>query len=1595
MPEAHSFRENSAAPSAPNAARHEPIHENPDRLSHELKRGHDKWRIVELKERIKNFKKLEKDGLLIETYKEKLRRGQIPPAYDFRGSAQHTIPDSDIARAWMNSEIAAAEEIINHLERAGATETAVEADPVSETNALPPPTATDIKPPNQKAVIFDASEMVRRMAWTQAEEKLNYAKNAWRTDRAPDTSAPATTKVGRFFKGLGGVAKNIGHTFKDAITHPKEFVQSIFVRSSEKQVLQKFYEETLAQMQTDKNLYAEIEAAYVSKSKGKAVGAEQIGKHQEAIDSMLEQFVKEVAEAEEQGEVVNDPDVNVEVGNLFYEYATGAFVDRAVFDAAVTARVVPILKAKGNRFHGAGAVVDPTKTGLMFGSNLFELAKTYKGYIEGKISELEREHGTENREIIKNHVKGLMALDIQLGLKERDIRETKPRDVKKWSTKIVDRLQSVPVLGKVLALPVTWAAPAAAVAVMVGRSTASRLLKTLANAPVVGGLLGATMGAMRRGRDLEYDRGLELRRQALGQEAGGARAAEVRRHNYSMLNLVQVSGRLDNILSKTPAEITPDDRAYVADVYARLVVEKNSHIDQFSGEAQEGQRLGLRVKSMTDMKERLKRLGETNPALALASLTTEISARATVLTDAAAANDKDYAHFRRIEMAKAAAFGAVSGMAAGVLTEAAIGAWHGHYHDTSMGRLQDWMTGGRVEQGSLMHTVLIPGSSVSMKLPVNQEIVPHGNGTFDIVYKDDPLGVNTLHNLQVDSSGTELSQASANILRDHGATIAGGSGAMNLFSGRTDVVHLSQFPGVDLQVPEGCEYLPSPSGTGFDLVDTMHGRVLFQNLNFVPGGAAFDAASLAKFDQLGWGVHTASGGPGATISNHNDIREFLKKTYGGGVDDPLKRDWHGNIDPRVGQVTSSHNPYYNGKLTGGVHENYPYEFRASADDAAASVESARAGLLDHAIHEGDVVKGHLIEGKELRVWLEEKNDEYVLDFKGLREMLKHGAKNWDGSLDHKYAQIKNLLGSGNLADATKNFRFRFYVDRNDFHRGDAWGLQMGPDAKIHLPKGSRLADIIVDHSGSHPTLKVTGETALNTGRGSARIFATKIGHDVGPLHIDGETIGVVPPSAADPMIIAMPHQPNMFIPLPFVPRWPMERGKWRNRVPPIGPYYHSYYDGGGDAGWRDSARYRNYLSARLKEDPHATLNEEEELKDYFKRMDPKHHEVVDELSEKIPSMKRECRVSVCIPAYKEGQRIYDGLKSYVNQKKKDGTTLDPKTFEILIFDNHPESVPKDKTENEVLRFKKDFPEINVHYLHATFPEKQPIGLYRKIVSDVAARRLVDQKNKFGSLPDHILISQDADFSGMSEKYFDSIITAFDKDRKMDAFAGLVDYPKEAYEKMPLLFASKRLWMYYDIIQQTRVHKKSPGLTGPNSGFRASMYAAVGGYNTECKLAEDLEIGNFIKDSRQRDPGYVRFLANARVYVDPRRGMATMMAGKPVIRQYDNWVGDEAIRDKTWQQMADEDISWAQFDKKRFLEEAETILSIYSKWDSLASRQDIMRRAMHCMGVEIAFDGEKIRIIDTSRLEKGAEELKDRKKSTMQVKSRQKINRKSP
>jgi hypothetical protein len=264
---------------------------------------------------------------------------------------------------------------------------------------------------------------------------------------------------------------------------------------------------------------------------------------------------------------------------------------------------------------------------------------------------------------------------------------------------------------------------------------------------------------------------------------------------------------------------------------------------------------------------------------------------------------------------------------------------------------------------------------------------------------------------------------------------------------------------------------------------------------------------------------------------------------------------------------------------------------------------------------------------------------------------------------------------------------------------------------------------------------------------------------------------------------------------------------------------------------------------------------------------------------------------IAIPAAadQEADNIYHTLSQYLGQTDYEGTLIDPNRFEIVICANYTEFSDIDKVGKfleEVARFKNDHAsQIRVTCVSIGLPKQElTIGKIRKFLSDLILLR----SKRAGVESDLIMASNDADATAVSKLYVDSLVGLFRKKESslIGGIMGKLDWDPRLMQASPTFLAGIRAFQYLDLAMQYEFagsrHRNIPS-SGCNFSYRASMYAAVGGYDSETRVGEDNRLGDAIYAAREVDadtiiPTIARAPKGATIYTSARRAVIAHMAG---------------------------------------------------------------------------------------------------------------------
>lgn len=600
----------------------------------------------------------------------------------------------------------------------------------------------------------------------------------------------------------------------------------------------------------------------------------------------------------------------------------------------------------------------------------------------------------------------------------------------------------------------------------------------------------------------------------------------------------------------------------------------------------------------------------------------------------------------------------------------------------------------------------------------------------------------------------------------------------------------------------------------------------------------------------------------------------------------------------------------------------------------------------------------------------DKNGDYVFD---ISQMKPNGSYHDQFNVDAQ--------------DAMKSGKIKLLLSMSRDTQAQVVELPIGPDGKVIIPKDSVEAKLFFEmDSKGHAVFKgryaeVAQMMEPKDGVDQVRLLATHTGKGI--EGILNEPVPNVPQAEGAVGAIPAPEDGPFIYPPPIIPihsRREMESllnpiPSKRTRTPdePVKKSERGY--GYGEDGYGLLARedYRKRMSSELLENPEMDLssNDSELVADYLGKESAEYLSELEAMNQNLPPMGKDIEVVITVPAYQEGKNIAKTIANYAKLKDK-------QLFELVILENHPTSKERDETGAEIEKARLLYPDLNIVHLYKTFEEKPAIGNVRKYLVDSVLQR----KQQSGLEKPVVIVSNDADLEDISEDYAKVIASRFRENPKMDAAAGKWDFPAEAFEQFPLMHASQRLWQYFDIAFRNNF-LKSPSLIGRNSAFRSSAYAAIGGYNENAKIAEDLEIGWLIQDARNYDNERIQYINAAGLVSNPRRAVTTMLSetngekGK-IVDQYGDFHVNEDVRNASLEELlADK----KDFNLDEFRGQAQAIYDFYSKlkksqgqWAEDEMVDKSFDRAMRFLGVKYQIENDKVEILDASGLLKGLEKF---------------------
>lgn len=548
-------------------------------------------------------------------------------------------------------------------------------------------------------------------------------------------------------------------------------------------------------------------------------------------------------------------------------------------------------------------------------------------------------------------------------------------------------------------------------------------------------------------------------------------------------------------------------------------------------------------------------------------------------------------------------------------------------------------------------------------------------------------------------------------------------------------------------------------------------------------------------------------------------------------------------------------------------------------------------------------------------------------------------------------------------------------------------VPINPDGTVSIDPNSETGKLLFKTVDGKPVFmgrfaevaEVTGTNADHTEH--VRVLATYEGKGLDT--IPTEKTVTVPEKITT---IQSPKDYTVELPsfIPLFGRKPLEPVNGVRGPAPLIGLASQYYLYNSSATAEQRKEYDHLMSAKLRENPDATLDAKEEGKKYLESLDTDYRAQVMELSKQAGPMTPETTLSICIPVagHQEAENIGKTLSCYLNQ------TGEPKTYEIVLFVNQPDKdkegkpIVSDGTLEKIDAFIKANPNLPVRVMQSVLPrEEARIGNIRKLLNDATLARSIERDGS-GEV---ILVSNDADTRGVAPTYIENLQTKFRDNPNTEAYFGQLDWDPESYIRNPLVHIGARLYQY--IALQERRANRGTESSGANFAFKSSIYSAIGGYSATTGLGEDNDLGRRIVHSRARSKEHKAIdFAGARVsrvYTSSRRAEKAVQDGRSFIEQWDNGFSafDDEVRKVKWEETGEApDYNNPEVVQKLVSQLETTInrtLNVAGGWWSGNRFSPMARRSLGLLGIKYKVVAPyKIQITDASRLIAGLKEYKE-------------------
>lgn len=395
-------------------------------------------------------------------------------------------------------------------------------------------------------------------------------------------------------------------------------------------------------------------------------------------------------------------------------------------------------------------------------------------------------------------------------------------------------------------------------------------------------------------------------------------------------------------------------------------------------------------------------------------------------------------------------------------------------------------------------------------------------------------------------------------------------------------------------------------------------------------------------------------------------------------------------------------------------------------------------------------------------------------------------------------------------------------------------------------------------------------------------------------------------------------------------------------------------------------------SPRLKENPQAKLNEREEIDWYLGALSPEETQLLEDLkAQENPAVHPDVRAVVTIPLVQNGSTIYDRLNNYAGQTNADGTPIDPKRTEFVIYEatvtpptgSVNQTLPGN-TKAEIERFKTEHPDMQVVYVTREYQNAPTSGQVKRDMTNFTLSRLASRP---AEAPEAVIIAENSTGKPIEATYLSSIVDALDANPTLDMVSGTYQLPPETYATYPMLFAHHRAFEVFDALVRHGEAQSVPAVFQGNLAVRAGTLAAVGGYNQTSPFLEERELAWMITEARGT-PDVATVLPTLTATMDPKETIYMQLQQLGLAEPAAPLENNEVYKNMTWEEMGK--IASEQFTK----EHLETHLTnMYEHmYPSLKSGHPerfngYFTRALDSLGLTYELKDGKVNLLDTTNL----------------------------